>query len=129
MTISGRHVCGCDESCFEREFQRVYTLPQGTDTTTLIGNIDREGVLTVRGEKSIRNNSFLDSSVPVDGHRLAQQNNDSSCGGRKGGIKLKKMNKRTGEVFENIPMQEDNYFSSYFEEENGDDGITIEVVE
>ncbi|XP_072038084.1 uncharacterized protein [Amphiura filiformis] len=133
--VKGHHVCGCDEKCYDREFERRIPLPTNVDTRTINASLYPGGTLTLQGVKYKQVIQPVDTQVTVEGVGLSQRtaSSDDSCKKlnnlklKPSGFKLKKMNARTGEVFDDIQVLEDSY--PKFESEIDDDGLTIEVVD
>ena len=129
LYVKGRHVCSCDENCFEREFERRLSLPNNVDTQSLSAALHPNGKLSINGVKYKQVIRPVDTLVPVEGFGLTQRQSDfTSCGKskvKKSGFKLKKMNARTGEIMDDIEPIQVQYV---YESEIDDDGLTIEVV-
>ncbi|XP_071794135.1 uncharacterized protein [Asterias amurensis] len=134
LRIQGKHICSCHEKCTEREFQRSVSIPGNIDPLSIEATLNKDGKLTISG--GTRQNMAggrvtedLVVAVQSDGSFTPRSRNlDSSCGGARKGFKLKKMNKRTGEIFED--------FEDYtkmddrtFEDEIDEDGVTMEVMD
>ncbi len=129
--VKGHHICGCNEKCYDREFERRIPLPKNVDTRTISASLHPGGTLTIQGVKYRHALQPVDAEVTVEGVGLPQRtaSDDDSCKKlhklKPSGFKLKKMNARTGEVFDDIQVLEDSY--PKYESEVDDDGLTIEV--
>ncbi|XP_077989163.1 uncharacterized protein LOC144443522 [Glandiceps talaboti] len=126
LKLSGMHVCRCNENCFEREFERKVAIPRGVDTQSLSATYNRDGVLRIEGVQYRYDVPQVDTNVQVHGLGLVR-NTAPVCNNLKSGIKLKKLNKNTGEVFDDIPMATSR--TPQFENEIDNDGVTIETDE
>ncbi len=131
LRIQGKQACGCQDSCAIREFERVFTLPEGIDTGNLQATLSRDGTLSVQSKfrQKLSRGNYADRDILVEGLDLVPiedtaENTDNCV--KKAGIKLAKINKRTGK---RIPLtrQFDEVQPRTFE--NLDDGVTIEVVD
>ena len=128
--MKGHHLCKCYENCYEREFERRLPVPKNVDTRTITASLYPNGQLTLHGVKYRQVIPPVDTDVVVEGVGLTPRTDDDSCNKfskKKSGFKLKKMNARTGEVFEDVAPLEDRY--PRYESEVDEDGLTIEVVE
>ena len=133
VRVIGRQACSCREACAIREFERVSTLPDGVDTRNLQATLNKEGTLSiqVRNNHRLARGHYEDIDVLVEGVDLPQiedsSKNTENCV-KKAGIKLAKIDKRTGKrvpitrKYEEVPQQT-------FENEYDSDGVTIEVVD
>ena len=133
VRVIGRQACSCQESCAIREFERVSTLPDGVDTRNLQATLNKEGTLSIQAKNNHRlsRGHYEDVDVLVEGVDLPQiedsSKNTENCV-KKAGIKLAKIDKRTGKrvpitsKYEEVPQQT-------FENEYDSDGVTIEVVD
>ncbi|XP_002732724.1 uncharacterized protein LOC100368828 [Saccoglossus kowalevskii] len=126
LSLEGKHECRCHENCFERELSRRIVLPQGIDTGSLSANYQKDGTLKIEGLQYHHHIPLIDSKLLVKGEGI-QRKSDAKCNNLKSGIKLKKMNKATGIVMDDVPMATSK--TPRFEKEHNDDGITIEVVD
>jgi len=102
VKVSGKHVCHCDENCITREFSRSFSLPAGTEPNSLHATMDIDGNIRIVGKKTRHHSDWShDLNLAVQGVGIPQSTRPSvdelkSCG--KGGIKLNKINQRTGKV-------------------------------
>ncbi|XP_066273799.1 trichohyalin-like [Branchiostoma lanceolatum] len=130
LIVSGKQTCSCEEQCFEKEFERQYALPRGLDTRSLRATLNRDGQLRVEGQVYRGVTQRDDVRVEVQGLGIGQrpQVEDPTCGGRKSGFRLRKTAQRrksaaAADLTEDVPR-----FEKYQDEEEND-GVTIEVVE
>ena len=134
VRVVGRQACGCQESCAIREFERVSMLPDGIDTRNLQATLDKEGTLSIQVRINNQRPSkghYEDRDVLVEGVDLPpiedNSKNTENCV-KRAGIKLAKIDKRTGKrvpttrKYEEVPQQT-------FENEYDSDGVTIEIVD
>lgn len=132
LIIQGRHICDCHEKCTEREFQRSVSIPRNVDPMSLEAMLSKDGKLTISGTRQNmagRVTEDLVVTVQSDGSFTPRPRNlDSSCGGTKTGFKLKKMNKRTGEILADYEEYKEMDYRT-FEDEIDEDGVTMEVMD
>ena len=133
VKVQGKQVCGCEETCVMKEFERSFSLPQGTDPKSLTASFN-DGLLVVEGDTNFDTRHFTDTRIQVAHRGVSSDYEDLKekldCLKEKSGIKLSKINKGTGKAY----VEEDyrNIESGqHYEPAHDDDhdGVTIEVVE
>ena len=133
VRVIGKRVCGCQESCSVREFERVSALPEGIDTRNLQATLNKEGTLSVQSKTNHRlsGGRYQDGDVLVEGLDLPpiedSSKNTENCV-KKTSIKLAKIDKSTGKKLP-VTRQYDEVPQRTFENEQEEDGVTIEVVD
>ena len=132
LTIQGKHICDCHEKCTEREFQRGLAIPRNVNPASLEAKLNKDGELTISGSQYSRPvEATVEHVVAIEGDGSftpRSKNIDPSCGGTRGGFKLKKMNKRTGEIVEDFENYKEMDYRT-FEDEVDEDGVTMEVLD
>ncbi|XP_067929076.1 uncharacterized protein [Watersipora subatra] len=110
VTVQGKHICHCSENCISKEFTRSYVLPADVSPRSITATLDKHGILVVQGQHTNQRDEQLAPlvNVHVQGIGISQSTEISPeelrrCLRTKGGIKLSKMNQRTGQV------QDENY--------------------
>lgn len=133
IIIKGLHVCDCEESCFEREFQRRVAIPKGINVRSLKAVFTPYSKLRIVGYHSQEQNTSdfkLPYYVSVESDESLwhskQRNSDPTCGGQKRGIKLKQMDSKSKQIIEDHPEVRTD---EQFEGEIDEDGVTIETDE
>lgn len=136
--VKGLHRCNCEENCFEKEFERKIPLPGGINPRTVRAMVNPadEKVLVIKGAPwnavrlQMSSESAATLNIPIEGHfkpvKTDSRTSDPSCGGRKRGIKLKKMDARSKQVIDDLDI-EDMAVEEKYEGEIDEDGVTIEI--
>ncbi|XP_038072433.1 reticulocyte binding protein 2 homolog b-like [Patiria miniata] len=131
LVVEGKHVCDCHEQCTEKEFKRGFEIPRNIDPTSLEAKLVQGGRLTISGNQyntHVQPTGDLKVSVEGDGSFSPRLRNvDPTCGGTRTGFKLKKMNRRTGKIVEDVEDLVQEMHVRRFEDEVNEDGITMEV--
>ncbi|XP_022106922.1 myb-like protein X [Acanthaster planci] len=130
LVVQGKHVCDCQEECTAKEFKRGFEIPKNVDPASLDARLVQGGQLTISGNQyNARIQPTGDWVVSVEGDGSFSprpRNVDPTCGGRRTGFKLKKLNKRTGQIVEDEELVEE-VAQRTFEGEVDEDGVTMEV--
>ncbi|XP_071845403.1 uncharacterized protein [Apostichopus japonicus] len=136
--VKGLHRCNCEENCFEKEFERKIPLPGGINPRKVRAMVNPadEKVLVIKGAPwnavrlQMSSESAATLNIPIEGHfkpiKTDSRTSDPSCGGRKRGIKLKKMDARSKQVIDDLDI-EDMAVEEKYEGEIDEDGVTIEI--
>lgn len=140
VQIKGKHVCGCEENCVIKEFERSFIVPEGTLVNSLKAVLYKDGTLSVMGKRDEnpsldKGSSDMKLKVPLETIGFSDQVTDDykerlECLRKKAGIKIHKVDKRTGKPYETeeFTNTEGNNQRKY-EAEYDDDGITIETLD
>lgn len=135
IKVEGKHICHCNENCITREFARSYQIPSSIDISSLTATMDIDGNIKVQGSPSRHStNTAFTSSVKVKGLGIPQSTRLDAdqlrqCLAKKGGIKLNKINKQTGEIHEDeasfkyshevLPTSLDQQDEATFDQDDG----------
>ena len=127
IVVSGRQICGCEDSCALREFERVHDLPYDIDVTSLAAEVKPGKVLNIYGTPAASHRNNVERSIDIAGAELyptAQKSQD--CRNKRSGMTLGKLDQRTGETYtaDRVPRRDYVLRRPLVDPE---DDVTIEV--